>query len=51
MSTNIFEKGEPLNVRRISKDKYEIRISIPVDEDGMVGRWIEDTQQSPWLQF
>ena len=38
MSDSLFNEGGPLNVRRTGKDEYEMRISIPEDEDGMVGR-------------
>jgi hypothetical protein len=38
MSDELFEEGGPLNVKRTSQDNYEMRVSIPVDEDGMVGR-------------
>jgi hypothetical protein len=47
MSDGLFEEGGPLNVRRTGQDKYEMRISIPTDEDGMVGRECPKEDCSP----
>lgn len=47
MSDSLFEEGGPLNVRRTGHDNYEMRISIPTDEDGMVGRECPNEDCSP----
>lgn len=47
MSDSLFEEGGPLNVRRTDQDEYEMRISIPTDEDGLVGRECPKEDCSP----
>jgi len=47
MSDSLFEEGGPLNVRRTGQDNYEMRITIPTDEDGMVGRECPNQDCSP----
>lgn len=47
MSDSLFEEGGPLNVRRTGQDKYEMKISIPTDEDGLVGRECPKEECSP----
>lgn len=34
----LFQPGGPLNIRDLGNDKYEARISLPTDEEGMLGR-------------
>lgn len=38
MTDSIFHEGGPHNIKRTGHDKFEMRISIPPDEDGMIGR-------------
>ena len=47
MYDGLFEEGGPLNVRRTGQDKYEMRISIPTDDDGLVGRECPKEDCSP----
>lgn len=47
MSDDLFEEGGPLNVRRTGSDEYEMSISIPKDDDGMIGRECPKEDCSP----
>jgi len=47
MANDLFEEGGPLNVKRTGKDRYEMRINIPADEDGMIGRECPKEDCSP----
>lgn len=47
MHDSIFKEGGPLNVRRIGQGDYEMTITIPADEDNMVGRECPNKDCSP----
>jgi hypothetical protein len=38
MSDSLFEEGGPHRIRRTGHEQYEMSVSLPVDEDGMLGR-------------
>ncbi|MBC7264032.1 MAG: hypothetical protein H5T64_06690 [Chloroflexi bacterium] len=44
---SIFEEGGPLGGRRVGPNRYEFRVKIPLDADGMVGRECPDQTCSP----
>lgn len=44
---SIFREGGPHKVRRIGRDQYEMRISIPTDSDGMTGHECPNAECSP----
>jgi rubredoxin len=47
MTDNLFKEGGPLNVRREGNDRYKMSISLPTDEDGLVGRECPNEVCSP----
>lgn len=47
MSDNLFQEGGPHHVRRIGADRYEMRVSIPPDEQGLVARECPNEDCSP----
>lgn len=47
MSDKFFREGGPHNIRRTGRDQIEMRISIPQDSDGLVGRSCPDKECSP----
>lgn len=47
MSNSIFREGGLHNTRRIGSDRYEFRISIPTDADGLTGRQCTKDSCSP----
>jgi len=47
MSNEIFRNGGPLRAKRIGQETYEMRVNIPSDEQGMVGRECPDSNCSP----
>jgi hypothetical protein len=47
VSGRLFEEGGPHNVRYIGNDQFEMRIKMPTDEDGLVGRECPNAICSP----
>jgi len=47
MSDNIFKEGGPHQVRHTGQNEYSMRVSIPTDEDGLVGRECPNEECSP----
>ncbi len=47
MSNSLFSEGGLHNISRIGSDRYEFRISIPADVDGLTGRQCTNDSCSP----
>lgn len=47
MSDSLFREGGPFDTRRVGPDKYEMKIQIPPDADGLVGRECTDQSCAP----
>lgn len=47
MSGKLFEEGGPYRTRRTGSDEYTMKIDLPVDADGLVGRECTETKCSP----
>lgn len=47
MSDGLFKQGGPHKIRKTDRNEYTFSISIPPDEDGMVGRECPDDQCCP----
>lgn len=44
---SVFREGGPYNMKRVSGDKYEMSVGIPLDADGMRGSECPDEQCAP----
>lgn len=47
MSDSLFEEGGPHRIRRTGHDEYQMNVSLPLDEDGMLGRECVEESCSP----
>ena len=47
MSRDLFTQGGPHNIRKTGRDQYTFSISVPPDEDGMLGRECPDDSCCP----
>lgn len=45
--SELFEEGGDLNIRRTGADEYRMSVSIPADEDGLIGRECPNESCSP----
>lgn len=44
---SIFDEGGPNDIRRVDRDRYEFRVSVPIDADGMRGSECPDAECAP----
>jgi hypothetical protein len=47
MSKPLFRSGGPLNIRRVSRDRYMANITLSTDEDGLLARSCSDSECAP----
>lgn len=47
MAQNLFNDGGPHEIKRTGPDEYQMRVRIPVDADGLVGRECKNLSCSP----
>jgi DNA-directed RNA polymerase subunit RPC12/RpoP len=47
MDFEIFNQGGPYNIERVDSDKYKLKIPIPSDQDGLIGRECPSITCSP----
>jgi hypothetical protein len=43
----LFDEGGDLNIRRTGADEYRMSVSMPVDDDGLIGRECPNEMCSP----